>query len=260
MQDLSEIGLRVLHSLVGNRPDGLLLVGDTTQRIFTRGYSLKGLGIDIAGRGIVLRKNYRNTRQILEAAFPLVAAEWEEDATEAGLSVSEAQPEFGGREGLRPLVVRCQDEAAEARFLSAEVAWLLRPYSHYTPRDICVVARNQHYRELALAALTRAEIPAYPSERSAIGEVSADRNAVWVSSLHGAKGREFSTVFIVGAVDGVMPQGAAQDGEGVGAGGRGLVRGNDARAGPSISVVFRGGFIRGSPRTFYFCESYFRCG
>ena len=67
MQDLSEIGLRVLHSLVGSRQDGLLLVGDTTQRIFTRGYSLRGLGIDIAGRGIVLRKNYRNTRQILEA-------------------------------------------------------------------------------------------------------------------------------------------------------------------------------------------------
>ena len=216
MQDLSEIGLRVLHSLVGNRPDGLLLVGDTTQRIFTRGYSLKGLGIDIAGRGIVLRKNYRNTRQILEAAFPLVAAEWEEDATQAGLSISEARPEFSVREGIRPMVVRCHDEAAEARFLAAEIAALLK-YRHYTPRDICIVARNRHYRDLALIALNRAGISVYQSQSSAIGEVSADKNGVRISSLHGAKGHEFGTVFVVGAIDGVMPQPAAQDEEALGA-------------------------------------------
>ena len=78
VQDISEIGLRLLHSVVGDRPDGLLLVGDATQRIFTRGYSLKDFGIDIAGRGLVLRKNYRNTRQILQAAFPLVENEWRE--------------------------------------------------------------------------------------------------------------------------------------------------------------------------------------
>jgi uncharacterized protein (DUF302 family) len=62
VQDISEIAVRLLHSLVGDRADGLLLVGDATQRIFTRGYTLRGLGIDIAGRGLVLRKNYRNTK------------------------------------------------------------------------------------------------------------------------------------------------------------------------------------------------------
>jgi ribonuclease Z len=82
VQDISELALRLLHSLVGNREDGFLLVGDTTQRIFTRGYSLRGLGIDIGGRGLVLRKNYRNTKQILEAAFPLVENEWRDDLTE----------------------------------------------------------------------------------------------------------------------------------------------------------------------------------
>jgi ATP-dependent exoDNAse (exonuclease V) beta subunit len=66
VQDISEIALRLLHSLVGNREDGLLLVGDSTQRIFTRGYSLRALGIDISGRGLVLRKNYRNTKQIAD--------------------------------------------------------------------------------------------------------------------------------------------------------------------------------------------------
>ena len=53
VQDISEIALRLLHSLVGDRINGLLLAGDATLRIFTRGYTLRGLGIDIAGRGLV---------------------------------------------------------------------------------------------------------------------------------------------------------------------------------------------------------------
>ena len=204
VQDISEIALRLLYSLVSDRPDGLLLVGDTTQRIFTRGYTLKGLGIDIAGRGVVLRKNYRNTRQILEAAFPLVENEWKEDVAQAEVPVADARPEFSVREGCRPIVVRCPDEAAERRFLATEIAALLK-YKHYTPRDICVVARNRHYRELAVATLRNANIPVHLFRDPEAGEVSPDQNAVRVSSLHGAKGHEFGSVFVVGVVDGVIP-------------------------------------------------------
>ena len=210
VQDLSEIGIKLLHSLVGNSSDGLLLVGDATQRIFTRGYSMRGLGIDIAGRGVVLRKNYRNTRQILEAAFPLVAGEWDADLAQTGLSPSDARPEFSVREGNRPIVVRCKDEAAEGRFIASEVAALLR-FNHYSPRDICVLARNRHYRDLALKSLKAAGIAAFTLQSNRMGEVNSDEEAVRVSSLHGAKGHEFGSVLVVGAVEGVIPQRMALD-------------------------------------------------
>jgi superfamily I DNA/RNA helicase len=210
VQDISEIALRLLHSLVGDRPDGLLLVGDNTQRIFTRGYSLKGLGIDIAGRGVVLRKNYRNTKQILEAAFPLVEIEWKEDIAQSEVSAADARPEFSVREGCKPIVVRCADEPAEGRFLASEISALLK-YQHYTPRDICVLARNKYYRELAFTSLKQANIPVFMFKDPEAGEVSPDQNAVRVSSLHGAKGHEFGSVFVVGAIDGVIPLKAASD-------------------------------------------------
>lgn len=210
VQDISEIALRMLHAVVGDRPDGLLLVGDATQRIFTRGYSLKGLGIDISGRGIVLRKNYRNTRQILEAAFPLVETEWKEDLAQSGISEMDASPEFSVREGCRPILVRCEDESAEQRFLAAEIKALLK-YKHYTPRDICVIARNKHCRELALESLKRANIPTYSFRDPEAGEVQPEQNAVRVGSLHGAKGHEFGTVFIFGFDQGVIPQSSAID-------------------------------------------------
>jgi len=195
---------------VGDAADGLLLVGDATQRIFTRGYSLKGLGIDIGGRGIILRKNYRNTRQILEAAFPLVAGEWEADVAQSGVTFSDARPEFSVREGCRPIVVRCKDEESEGRFVASEITALLR-YKHYSPRDICVLARNKHYRELVLRHLRAAGIPAFSFQWNRIGEVTSDQEAVRVSSLHGAKGHEFGSVLVVGVVEGVIPQHVARD-------------------------------------------------
>ena len=209
MQDVSELGLKLLHSLVGDASDGLLLVGDATQRIFTRGYSLKGLGIDIGRRGIILRKNYRNTRQILEAAFPLVVGEWEADVAQAGVVVSDARPEFSVREGCRPIVVRCRDQESEGRFIASEVAALLR-YKHYSPRDICILPAER-YRELALRHLRAAGIPAFSFQRDAVGEVTSEQEAVRVSSLHGAKGHEFGSVLVMGVVEGVIPQNVARD-------------------------------------------------
>jgi superfamily I DNA/RNA helicase len=204
VQDMSEIALRMLHSIVGDRRDGLLLVGDATQRIFTRGFTMKGLGIDISGRGVILRKNYRNTRQILEASFPLVEREWKEDIAQSGLSIADIRPEFSVREGCRPIIVYCQDEEAEQRFLASEIAALLK-YKHYTPHDICVLARNKYYRELAFSTLKKAKIPAFLARDPVAGEATPDRNAVRVSSLHGAKGHEYGSVFVVGFVNGVIP-------------------------------------------------------
>ncbi len=210
MQDISEIGLKLLNLLAMGRPDSLLLVGDATQRIFTRGYSMRGLGIDIAGRGVVLKKNYRNTRQILEAAFPLVAVEWNQDIATSGASVGDNSPEFSVREGPRPIVVQCEDEIAEARFIASEISTLLR-YGHYSPMDICVLGRNKRTRELALGALQRAGVPAYSFHASPNGEVSTELDAVRVSSLHGAKGHEFAAVIIAGAATGVIPTASAKE-------------------------------------------------
>ena len=131
VQDISEIALRLLHSLVGNREDGLMLVGDATQRIFTRGYSLKGLGIDIAGRGIVLRKNYRNTKQILEAAFPLIESEWKEDIAEA---------EIGDR------IYGRSSAYARAAVPSPSVVRTKRPRVDFSPR------KSPHFSNTSITA------------------------------------------------------------------------------------------------------------
>nr|WP_243738976.1 UvrD-helicase domain-containing protein [Microcella frigidaquae] len=71
-QDLSCAMLRMLHAVVGDRPDGLTLIGDGQQTIYPGGYSLAEAGISVAGRGVVLATNYRNTREIALFASAVV--------------------------------------------------------------------------------------------------------------------------------------------------------------------------------------------
>ncbi|KND34025.1 nuclease-related domain-containing DEAD/DEAH box helicase [Streptomyces acidiscabies] len=73
VQDLSLVGVRLLHALVGDTPNGLLLIGDGQQAVYPGGFRLGDAGIDIRGdRGQVLRTNYRNAEEILEAALAVV--------------------------------------------------------------------------------------------------------------------------------------------------------------------------------------------
>jgi superfamily I DNA/RNA helicase len=60
-QDLSCAMIRMLHALVGDAPDGLTLIGDGQQSIYPGGYTLAEAGISLAGRGVVMDVNYRNT-------------------------------------------------------------------------------------------------------------------------------------------------------------------------------------------------------
>ncbi len=199
-QDVSEIGLRLLHSLA---PEAFIMVGDGVQRIFTKGYSMRGLGIDVGGRSIILRKNYRNTHQILEAAFPLIATEWKKETETSTADVAMVAPIFSVREGPRPAIVACHQNEDECRFLQREVKYLLSSL-RYSPSEICVMARNDFYRQIALKALHEAGIPAIHYRAEA--EDTADIGRVRVSSLHSAKGHEYSAVLIIGLVEGVCPQ------------------------------------------------------
>ncbi len=71
-QDLSCASIRMLHALVGDAPDGLNLIGDGQQTIYPGGYTLAEADVSIAGRGVIMTRNYRNTAEIQEFADTMV--------------------------------------------------------------------------------------------------------------------------------------------------------------------------------------------
>ncbi|OHV37201.1 DNA helicase UvrD [Pseudofrankia sp. EUN1h] len=72
VQDLTCVGLQLLHAFVGDRPDGLLVVGDGQQSIYPGGFTLAEAGVSVVGRSTVLTRNYRNGEKILRYAQAVV--------------------------------------------------------------------------------------------------------------------------------------------------------------------------------------------
>ncbi|WP_106396245.1 nuclease-related domain-containing DEAD/DEAH box helicase [Actinocorallia populi] len=73
VQDLSLNAVKMVHALGGDGPNGLLLIGDEQQAVYPGGFRLSEAGIDVKGRAVVLRTNYRNAAPILASAQSLIA-------------------------------------------------------------------------------------------------------------------------------------------------------------------------------------------
>ena len=104
-QDFSTLELRLLRRLVTD-PDAenaIYLVGDLNQKIFPKHCVPKSAGFNFRGRVEVIRRNYRNTRQILKAAC-LLPARYPPPPEEF---VSVTHPELSAHEGSRPLGIEC---------------------------------------------------------------------------------------------------------------------------------------------------------
>ncbi|MFI9814453.1 UvrD-helicase domain-containing protein [Saccharothrix variisporea] len=92
VQDITLTGLRLLRELAGDVPDGLLLVGDGQQQVYTGGWRLSDAGIPVQGRGEVLRVNYRNRERVLAFARDFDADNAVDDLDgAAGVTLREAE-------------------------------------------------------------------------------------------------------------------------------------------------------------------------
>ena len=74
-QDIGLAELRFLAALGARSPDALFLAGDLGQRIFQTPFSWRALGVDIRGRSLTLRVNYRTSHQIRRQADRLLPPE-----------------------------------------------------------------------------------------------------------------------------------------------------------------------------------------
>jgi hypothetical protein len=118
VQDCSTNQLAVLSGLPTEERDGLYLVGDPVQKVFPKQQSLAAAGIDIRGRSSFITTNYRNSRQVLEAAYQIIAS------FRGNSPVAEDEilnPEYAFRTGPRPKLVQCKSRPEQYRCVGAMV-------------------------------------------------------------------------------------------------------------------------------------------
>jgi superfamily I DNA/RNA helicase len=211
VQDLSQLEVAVLGDLrtpegarVADAENGLFLVGDGAQSIFRRGFTLRSAGIEVGNRSYVLRKNYRNSYEILTAAFPLVERYEFADMDEENI-VRPTQPEFARRRGPRPSLVSCRTVRDEAAYAAGVVLDAVKAGAR--PGQICIVAATGAARDEAGNALTRVNVPWVELRE----DVDFDSDRVKISTIESAKGHEFAVVVIMALVEGVLPRASAPE-------------------------------------------------
>jgi superfamily I DNA/RNA helicase len=196
IQDLTVAVMRLIRRIVPERSDDLFLVGDGLQRIYPGGYALGQLGIDIVGRGTLLRRNYRNTQEILRAAHAMMSQQKLDDMDEAAGEITE--PEYSVRQGALPLLRRFDSPAAELTWVCKRIEDL-KAQEGYLDRDFAVLYR---WRNPYLGLIGQHVSPGIECVELGKDAMTYFGPGAKHTTFHSAKGLEFKVVFVVGVTDG----------------------------------------------------------
>ncbi len=133
------------------KPEGEFFLSDDPSQSVYRLYSWRQRGIEVVGRTRWLRIPYRNTRQIFEAAYTLIASN---PVSRKMLEESDGltQPDLENnflREGEQPQVYHFENQTKEMEFVKNKIVGLIG--NGFLPSEICLLHTKkyviQNYRD-----------------------------------------------------------------------------------------------------------------
>jgi superfamily I DNA/RNA helicase len=195
VQDLNLVGLQLLHAIAGDGPDALMVIGDGQQAVYPGGFTLTEAGISVTGRAAVLRSNYRNTVEVLEAAAQVISRDQYDDLD--GEPLAGQRDIEAVRRGGSVLTVRAADRASLEAALVKQIKETER-ILRVPLGDLAVLVATRKDLEHYSAVLRRARI-SHVDLRDYDG-VSSDH--VKIGTFKRAKGLEFKYALLPGLTDG----------------------------------------------------------
>lgn len=190
VQDLSANELALLASIPADPRNGLFVVGDPIQKVFAKRFATKPARLNFSGRTVVLRKNYRNTRQVLVAADRVVSPFREHAASSEGEYIA---PEFAIRSGPRPVLLEAksrEDQLCAAMSICKQRTEALRSETCIASPDLVTLG----WCEEALSALGIPCVPLTPHDNPLA-------TGVKLAFLDDVKGFEFRTMILLDISD-----------------------------------------------------------
>jgi superfamily I DNA/RNA helicase len=195
-QDFGTMELSILRQLVPVGQNDIFLCGDIAQHILPKHRVLPEAGIDIGGRRRKIERNYRNTRQILEAAYHVLYQNIHEQMLERPEKDLEfLDPKYANRSSNEPLVLKAGSLEEEIGYARTVVS----SHLNQNPNANCVIA---------LAGYSTCEVERYAKKlglRALDGSGGFLRERLVLSDLEQTKGYEFDLVVIVNCCEGVLP-------------------------------------------------------
>ena len=205
---------RLLPDLARPDRDNFVMAYDVAQNVYHRGgarwnppgVDAQGRTRTARGRSTVFRKNYRNTREILDFAMNFLAGsrDWRSASVDLDDPAALIPPEAAKRSGPHPRLTVCHDLREEAESIASRVMKLLT--GGVAVYDIAVLYGCAELQQELQQAFSHGGLPYFHvQERDSGGrQTNRDkavgvRDKVRVSTLTGIKGLEFSRVFVGGA-------------------------------------------------------------
>jgi superfamily I DNA/RNA helicase/mRNA-degrading endonuclease RelE of RelBE toxin-antitoxin system len=198
-QDLAPVALRFLLELVAT-PQHVYLTADASQSLYQRGFAWKQIHADlnVRGRTLLLRRNYRNTAEISAACATIMQ---ETSAGDAECLTQEPSPYTG----TPPTIALSPSADADGAIIQAfftSAARRLRLPLH----SGAVLCHSQYAAQRIAAQLTRLGMPAAFMRGK---DIDITRPCIKVLTLHAAKGLEFPFVAVVRLEAGMLPHDTA---------------------------------------------------
>jgi superfamily I DNA/RNA helicase len=192
-QDLTAVEIRLVQRLGAS----LFLVGDIAQSIYTRGYSWKDAGLALQGRSFSLRRNFRNSRQVAQAAAAFIGHDVVLKSSEDWVD-----PEQAKRTGPWPVVLIAESQDGEIPAVCDRILDLAGG-NDFRIGDFAVLCRTNDQCDHVLQYLTVHNLPALLRRKDSPFNILDDK--VKVMTIHSAKGLEFPVVFVMGWHEGQLP-------------------------------------------------------
>ena len=201
-QDFGTVELSIVRKLVKPDTNDLFLCGDAAQHILPKHQSFEAAGIEVTGRSSRIRRNYRNSREILKLAHSVLTLNLSEFHFETGeLEISD--PELSYRSSSEPLLL-------QAPSLDIEISAALKLLDEND--EIARRRGTNHSGCIAIVGYSGFEVQEYGKE---IGIPVLDgaskflRGTRFLSDLEQTKGYEFDTMVIVNCAKGNLPPSGA---------------------------------------------------
>jgi hypothetical protein len=195
VQDFGTLELKVVRRLVSPGENDLFLCGDVAQAVQTKHHDCQEAGIDLSGRGLKLLQNYRNSRQILSAAYEVLQAGFDKHSKGA-VDLEILAPEHANFSSAPPMLLEAESVKEEIERALGYLEW---SKSERGPgRKVCIALCGFTQRSVEKLGLL-VGLPVL------CGSTDVMKGQVFLSDLEQTKGFEFDSVLILNCVDGVIP-------------------------------------------------------
>ena len=196
MQDLGTLELKIIRKLVKEGQNDIFLAGDTAQRVLTKQHDFTAANINIRGRSYEIYQNYRNTKEILDAANNILEENLTGTSNFLIQDINILQPEFAETSDFLPFIYTADS-------ISDELTYAVQ----YLQNQI-IGSEDQQTACIAIVGYDLSELK-YLAEELKIqlldGAIELDNKKIFLSDLEQTKGFEFDHMVIINCSNGALP-------------------------------------------------------